>query len=64
MRDPKPENIDGQKVQRHVFEHTVNWGYVALAIAVILVAWQIGLIDVGTSDKELNEGPHQTEATR
>jgi hypothetical protein len=38
MRDPSPENISGEKVQRHVFKHSINWGYVAIAVAVALVA--------------------------
>jgi hypothetical protein len=36
MRDPSPENISGEKVQRHVFKHSINWGYIAIALAVVL----------------------------
>lgn len=39
MRDPDPENITGQKVQRHTFKHEINWGYVSLAIALLVVGW-------------------------
>lgn len=38
MRDPEPGNISGEKVQRHVFKHEINWGYVAIGIAAIYVA--------------------------
>lgn len=38
MRDPEPANISGEKVQRHVFKHEINWGHVAVALAVIVVA--------------------------
>jgi hypothetical protein len=40
MRDPEPANIDGEKVQKHVFKHEINWGYVAIAVAVVAVAWR------------------------
>lgn len=38
-----PTNISGEKVQRHVFKHQINWGYVAVAAVVLVVA--IRLID-------------------
>lgn len=39
MRDPNPENITGEKVRRHVFKHEINWGMVAIALAVIVAVW-------------------------
>ena len=41
MRDPMAENISGQKVQRHVFKHEINWGHVAIAAAAVIVAVQL-----------------------
>lgn len=41
MRDPMPENIDGSKVQRHEFKHVINWGYVSVALAALVVAYLI-----------------------
>jgi hypothetical protein len=37
--EPKPENVTGEKVQKHVFKHRVDWGHVALGLGVIAVAW-------------------------
>ncbi|MFK8215594.1 hypothetical protein [Haloferax volcanii] len=37
MQDPLPENITGSKRVAHTVQHEVNWGYVALAVAVIFV---------------------------
>ena len=37
--EPEPSNISGEKIEKHVFEHRVDWGYVAVGIAVIAVAW-------------------------
>jgi hypothetical protein len=39
LPDPAPENIDGSKVVQysHEVHHRVNWGYVALGLAVIAV---------------------------
>jgi len=34
---PTPENIEGQVVKRHSFEHKVDWSHVLLG-AVVLVA--------------------------
>jgi hypothetical protein len=52
MRDPKPDNISGEKVQRHVFKHEINWGYVAVAVALIVVAYRL---DLGGDDGEETE---------
>lgn len=38
MMEPLRENIDGSKQVVHTVEHRVNWGYVALGVAAIVVA--------------------------
>ena len=53
MRDPKPENISGEKVRRQVFKHEINWGYVAVAVAMIYVVYRL---DLGGDDGEENGG--------
>lgn len=35
MRDPHPRNISGEKVVQHSVKHEVNWGHVAVAVAVL-----------------------------
>lgn len=41
--EPKSANVTGEKiereVQKHVFEHRIHWGYVALGAAVVVVVW-------------------------
>lgn len=37
MQDPLQENIAGEKRVVHTVEHRVNWGHVALAVAVLAV---------------------------
>jgi len=37
MEDPLPANIAGEKRVAHTVEHRINWGYVALAAAAIVV---------------------------
>jgi hypothetical protein len=49
MRDPQPENIMGEKVQRHAFEHKIDWGQVALAGAGAFAIWAIFLRGSGSS---------------
>ena len=51
MNDPLPENIQGEKVQRHVFKHEINWGYVALAVAVVATAY-LALRQTGEKNQE------------
>lgn len=53
MRDPEPANISGEKVQRHVFKHEINWGYVILAIAAVAVAWKLS--------QSVDEGNHEDD---
>lgn len=35
--EPAPENIAGEVVHRHSFEHRIEWGHVALAAAAIVI---------------------------
>ena len=37
-----PENISGEKRVVHSVEHSINWGYVALAIVGLAVIVKIG----------------------
>lgn len=37
MNDPTPENITGEKRVSHVVKHQINWGYVAVAVAALIV---------------------------
>jgi len=54
VRDPNPSNITGEKVQRHVFKHSINWGYVAIAIAAVVVA--LKLLSETSDDEGKNQG--------
>jgi len=54
VRDPNPSNITGEKVQRHVFKHSINWGYVASAIAAVVVA--LKLLSETSDDEGKNQG--------
>lgn len=57
MRDPHPENIRGSKVQSHQFKHVVNWGYVSVAIALLVVAYLVWrTLDEDSEDSEDDEG--------
>lgn len=56
MRDPNPSNITGEKVQRHVFKHSINWGYVAIAVAAVVVVLKL------LPDASDNEGKNQDVA--
>ena len=42
MNDPTPENITGEKRVVHSVEHSIDWGHVAAAIAVLVVVVKIG----------------------
>jgi len=42
VNDPTPENISGEKRVVHSVEHSINWGYVALAIVGLAVIAKIG----------------------
>lgn len=48
--EPDPSNVTGEVVHRHAFEHRVNWGHVALALAAVLVAWRVFSVASDGSD--------------
>ena len=53
--EPAPENIAGEVVHKHAFEHRIDWGYVALAVAAVVVVMALsgsGGVSVGQSDAE------------
>lgn len=52
MQDPMPENIDGSKVERHVFKHSIEWGHVALGIGMVVVAVVVWRVASGESDED------------
>lgn len=53
MQDPSPENITGSKQVSHVVEHKINWGHVAIGLAVIFVVWKMsGLLEGEASEDE------------
>lgn len=58
MQDPLPENIEGTKRHVHSFEHSIEWGHVAAAAAVIVVVLAFGppLARSATSEPEPGEG--------
>jgi len=41
VQDPEAANITGQKRVVHSVEHTINWGYVAVSVAVIIAIWWV-----------------------
>lgn len=55
MQDPVPENISGQKVQRHVFKHEIQWGYVLLAVVALVALWKFGGALGGDGSDESDE---------
>jgi hypothetical protein len=53
--EPAPENVAGEVVHRHAFEHRIDWGHVALALAAVVIALTLFGSDsasVGGSDSE------------
>jgi hypothetical protein len=57
MADPVPENISGEKsvAYSHEIHHRVNWGYVALGVAAILVLGYVWAnVDLGEDDEQRN----------
>jgi hypothetical protein len=55
MQDPMPENISGEKVARHSFEHQINWGHVVLGGAAILLLLKFGPPVLGGSSSSESE---------
>nr|WP_011091114.1 hypothetical protein [Halorubrum saccharovorum]AAO15413.1 orfA [Halorubrum saccharovorum] len=59
LPDPAPENIDGAKTVQysHEIHHRINWGYVALGVAAILVvAYVWANVDLSGEDEEASLG--------
>lgn len=53
--EPAPENIAGEVVHRHSFEHRIEWGHVALAAAAIVIVvtvFRSDSIPAGESDEK------------
>lgn len=62
MRDPLPENITGSKRIAHTVQHEVNWGYVAMAVAVIfLVLYFDPLGRLSAEDFDVDGDGEETE---
>jgi len=51
MREPLPENIDGQVTQHHEFKHEINWGYVALAVVLVFAVLQLNEMYADSDDE-------------
>lgn len=61
--EPNPENVNGEKiqkeVQKHVFEHSVEWGQVMLGIAgiaLIYVLYQLLIVDSSPKNEDPSLG--------
>lgn len=39
--EPQPENITGEVVRRHSFEHQVNWSTLAVGLLGLFVAYKV-----------------------
>lgn len=52
MKDPKPENIAGQKRVIHRVEHRVDWGYVAAGVGALVVAYVLLRLFSDSSESE------------
>jgi hypothetical protein len=53
--EPAPENVAGEVVHRHAFEHRIDWGHVALALAAIVIVVTVfgsDSVSVRGSDRE------------
>lgn len=55
--EPNPENVSGEIVRRHSFEHHINWGHVALAVAALYIASKgVYLLDSDDSNEPEESG--------
>jgi hypothetical protein len=55
--EPAPENIAGEVVHRHSFEHRIEWGHVALAAAaIVIVVTVFGSDAVSTGEPDAEPG--------
>jgi hypothetical protein len=50
MKDPKPENIIGEKSVSHRVEHRVDWGWVAGGVGLLALAFVLYRIFGPTAD--------------
>lgn len=53
--EPAPENVAGEVVHRHAFEHRIDWGHVAIAgaaVAIVVTLSGSDLVSVRGSDSE------------
>ena len=41
MNDPAPENIAGKKMVTHSVSHEIQWGYVAVGVGLLLLAFVV-----------------------
>lgn len=54
--EPLPENIDGERVEKHVFTHEINWGHVAAGVGALAIAWVMyQWVVAGDSDDDSDE---------
>jgi hypothetical protein len=50
--EPLPENVAGEVVETHAFEHRVDWGHVVLGAAAIYVVWKASsVVDQGNDEE-------------
>lgn len=60
MQDPPAANIEGSKV--HKFEHRINWGYVAVALAVVVVVIRVKPLEgIGSDSESYTESAHPSD---
>lgn len=60
MQDPKPDNIMGEKVQRHSFEHEIRWDVLVAAVVAGFVAWKLfGGLNLSSSDEQERGAPEE-----
>ena len=53
--EPAPENVAGEVVHRHAFEHRIDWGHVAIAVAAVAIVVTLSgsdFVSAGGSDSE------------
>jgi len=55
MQDPIQENIEGSKQVVHTYEHRIDWGYVIVGIAVLILAYAILRVFSDTKEDESDE---------
>lgn len=53
--EPEPENVSGEIVRKHSFEHRINWGYLVLGLALLYIAYH-GVRLVGSAESDVESG--------